>query len=85
MNDNYHSRKAKRTQEYWQEHGRKLITCSACMGSGRYDHVGSPPCGCCDGTGKTKQPLPPAPQEVPHWRDTLKRTQEIAMIKKRNR
>lgn len=27
--------------------------CSACNGSGVYDHFGSPPCGSCDGTGKT--------------------------------
>lgn len=25
--------------------------CTACSGSGRYDHNGSPKCGCCNGTG----------------------------------
>jgi hypothetical protein len=85
MANNYHSRKDQRTREYWQAHGRKLITCSACMGSGVYDNVGSPPCGCCDGTGKTKQPLPLPPQEAPHWRDKLKRAQEISKLKKLNR
>ncbi len=28
--------------------------CSACNGSGYYDHNGSPRCGCCDGEGTTK-------------------------------
>ena len=26
--------------------------CTACNGSGYYDHNGSPPCGACNGTGK---------------------------------
>lgn len=29
-------------------------TCSACNGSGRYDHNGSPKCGACDGEGTNK-------------------------------
>lgn len=28
------------------------ITCTACNGSGYYDHNGSPRCGACNGTGK---------------------------------
>ena len=31
---------------------RKKQKCSACSGSGYYDHNGSPPCGACNGTGK---------------------------------
>ena len=30
--------------------------CGACNGSGHYDNDGSPPCGCCDGTGKATPP-----------------------------
>ena len=54
MND-YQTRKARRTAEYkeWVE-GWKLRTCSACSGSGHYDHNGSPKCSACNGTGKER-------------------------------
>ena len=57
---------------YWEEkahraaHYRSLIfgwrlrACSACSGSGYYDHDGSPPCGACDGSGKESYPGPKA-------------------------
>ncbi len=34
--------------------------CSACSGSGHYDHNGSPACGGCDGTGYDVVPGPKA-------------------------
>ena len=46
-------RKAARTE--WYEKfvkGWKQQRCTACNGSGIYDHNGSPPCGACDGSGK---------------------------------
>lgn len=48
-------RKKERT-EYYEKHvkGWKLRDCSACSGSGYYDHDGSPACGACDGTGKER-------------------------------
>ncbi|EKN6179356.1 hypothetical protein DVQ53_00195 [Yersinia enterocolitica] len=55
----FHERKKERT-DYYQRfvHGWKLRACSACNGSGHYDHNGSPRCGACDGTGKERfQPL----------------------------
>lgn len=43
--------KARRTEHYLRfEFGHKLQKCGACNGSGRYDHNGSPRCGCCEGT-----------------------------------
>jgi len=51
----YHERKAERTADYARRHGKKLVTCTACSGSGRYDHNGSPKCGACDGTGKERE------------------------------
>lgn len=36
---------------YTYEFGYKKEECSACAGSGYYDHNGSPDCGACDGTG----------------------------------
>jgi DnaJ-class molecular chaperone len=48
-------------RDYYRRYvlGWKLVTCTACNGSGRYDHNGSPPCGSCDGTGKERvQPTP---------------------------
>lgn len=52
---NFHQRKKDR-KEYFEKYvkGWKLRDCSACSGSGRYDHNGSPPCGGCDGTGKER-------------------------------
>jgi len=48
-------RKKERTSRYMKEqHGWKLRTCSACSGSGYYDHNGSPKCSCCNGTGKER-------------------------------
>lgn len=47
-------RKAERKARFEKyEKGWKQIKCGACNGSGYYDHNGSPPCSCCDGTGKT--------------------------------
>lgn len=49
----FHERKADRTEHFWRwVYGWKLRTCSACSGSGHYDHNGSPACGACDGTGR---------------------------------
>ena len=49
------TRKAERTKHFNEYvKGWKLEICGACSGSGIYDNHGSPPCGCCDGTGKTR-------------------------------
>ncbi len=49
-------RKAERIAHFEQYvRGWKLVKCTACNGSGYYDNDGSPDCGCCDGTGKTRQ------------------------------
>lgn len=42
--------------EYYNNYikGWKMISCSACSGSGYYDNNGSPKCGGCDGQGKVK-------------------------------
>jgi hypothetical protein len=85
MSDNQHQRKAERSNAYWRDHGRKLITCTACNGSGVYDHIGSPPCGWCEGNGKDREPLaspPPAPplngrDKLKHERDISKHKQHI--------
>ena len=50
---NFHERKKQRTEYYLKwVHGWKQRDCTACNGSGYYDHNGSPNCGACDGTGK---------------------------------
>ncbi|HDM8093431.1 TPA: hypothetical protein PXN44_004325 [Yersinia enterocolitica] len=51
----FHERKKERA-DYYQRfvHGWKLRACSACNGTGHYDHDGSPRCGACDGTGKER-------------------------------
>lgn len=51
----WEARKRERT-EYYKEyvHKWKLRPCTACNGSGYYDHNGSPPCASCDGTGKER-------------------------------
>lgn len=48
----YEQRKELRRQKFNRTHGGKMVECTACSGSGRYDHNGSPPCGCCGGRGK---------------------------------
>jgi DnaJ-class molecular chaperone with C-terminal Zn finger domain len=44
-------RKELRTADYWRRWGAKQIPCTACSGSGHYDHDGAPSCGSCDGKG----------------------------------
>lgn len=57
MNNNYQERKQGRIEHYKRfVEGWKLIKCSACNGSGRYDNEGSPECWSCDGTGKERVP-----------------------------
>lgn len=52
---NFKERKAQRTDYYNRfVKGWKQRPCTSCMGSGRYDHNGSPKCAACDGTGKEK-------------------------------
>jgi DnaJ-class molecular chaperone len=50
----YRVRKEARRQQFAENFGKKSVVCTACNGSGRYDHNGSPRCGQCNGTGKTK-------------------------------
>lgn len=53
--DDYQRRKQQRKDYYMKYvHGFKKRPCSACSGSGRYDHNGSPKCGACNGTGKER-------------------------------
>jgi hypothetical protein len=52
---NFQDRKKERIENYEKNvKGWKLRPCSACNGSGHYDHNGSPKCGACNGTGKEK-------------------------------
>ncbi len=82
---NYEERKAQRTAEHRRNHGRKLVTCGACAGTGVYDHNGSPPCSSCDGTGKMREPAPyPVAPPMP-WRDALKLKQDLAAARLRAR
>ena len=51
----FRERKVARTDYYERfVHGWKLRNCGACAGSGYYDNTGSPPCGCCGGSGKER-------------------------------
>jgi hypothetical protein len=51
----FYRNKAERTKDYFEnQYGWKLRPCTACNGSGYYDHNGSPDCGSCDGTGKER-------------------------------
>lgn len=57
----WHERKAARKEKFEKYvKGWSLWTCAACAGSGYYDSDGSPPCACCNGTGKTRHPPPTA-------------------------
>ena len=51
----FEQRKRSRALAFFRyRYGWILDACTACMGSGRYDADGSPPCGACDGTGKAR-------------------------------
>ncbi len=57
--DDYHKRKLART-EYFKKYvyKNKLVTCTACNGSGYYDNTvngRTPKCGSCGGTGKERE------------------------------
>lgn len=60
----FYERKKARTEFYekWVK-GWKLRACSACNGSGYYDHDGSPECDACDGSGKESY----HPQTEENW------------------
>ncbi len=48
-------RKKERTEHFNKYvKGWRMVKCTACNGSGYYDHNGSPRCGSCDGTGKER-------------------------------
>lgn len=56
----YFERKQKRTEWFFKYvYKNKLVTCTACNGSGYYDntdqHGRTPECSSCEGTGKTKE------------------------------
>jgi hypothetical protein len=58
---NFHERKLLRTVHYFNYiFGWRLLPCTACSGSGRYDAAGSPRCGACNGHGKVRRPGPKA-------------------------
>ena len=57
MSETWHERKHARSIDYWRHHGVAEETCTACSGSGRYDHHGSPACGSCNGTGRKRGKL----------------------------
>ena len=66
MSYSFYERKEDRTNYYFKYvFGWKLRACSACSGSGYYDHNGSPKCGGCDGTGKEKYA---GPKNIAHWK-----------------
>jgi hypothetical protein len=64
----FRERKAMRADYFHRFiNGWKECACSACMGSGRYDHDGAPACGACDGSGRERfaPKSPPLPNHRP--------------------
>ena len=59
--------KAARTKAYQKRMLMVTRDCTACSGSGRYDHCGSPKCGACEGTGKEEVTLKYALEAVPYY------------------
>jgi len=51
---NFKERKIKRIAKYIYNKELKTKSCSACNGSGYYDHNKNPKCNACNGTGKEK-------------------------------
>ena len=77
----YHERKAERTAQFYRNAGLRLIECTACAGSGRYDHNGSPNCGCCNGTGRMREVSASSALPAPHWREQLKRRETVRRMR----
>lgn len=63
--DGYRLRKLERTRDYEALKGLKMVDCTACSGSGHYDHGGSPACSSCGGRGKVRE------RRVPHGRTAV--------------
>jgi len=62
----FHERKAYRTDRYYRfRYGWRLRTCTACSGSGKYDHNNSPDCQGCGGTGKERYQFKFPPKKEP--------------------
>lgn len=79
-------RKAERVR-YFEKYvrGWKLVTCTACSGSGYYDSHGSPACSCCGGTGKMRtapstlaQQVASAQAEVATWSEERRKSVRLA-------
>lgn len=52
----YPHKKLWRTIHFYKYYYKnKLVTCTACNGSGCYDSTNSPKCGRCNGTGKERE------------------------------
>lgn len=51
----YQLRKLERIAAFNKTKGKKLVTCIACNGSGRYDSNGTHRCASCGGTGKERE------------------------------
>lgn len=62
--ETWQERKRERSIKYWRRHGVGEETCTACSGSGYYDHNGSPACGGCEGTGRRRGRLNPEDEAV---------------------
>lgn len=69
--------KARRRAIYQKQIECLCIDCSACSGSGRYDHNGSPKCGACEGTGKDTVTLDRAIEGVSYDLDRKARYEKV--------
>lgn len=54
MNGTWYQDKHERTVGFYRTFCVPACTCAACSGSGVYDDHGSPACGACEGTGRTR-------------------------------
>jgi len=59
LSNGYFERKRQRTEWFFKYlYKKKMVTCTACNGSGYYDNTvygRTPKCSSCDGTGKERQ------------------------------
>lgn len=80
----FHERKSARKDYFFRFiAGWKEQPCTACSGSGHYDHDGSPACGGCDGTRKERvRPVtPPGPNHFPLVRTDTRSANLQAMVR----
>jgi hypothetical protein len=84
MNGTWYEDKLRRSIDFYRTFCIQACTCAACSGSGVYDDHGSPACGACDGTGRTRD-TPRTPTEATELMNDAARRESIRLRRVREK